>query len=131
MGIGPDILRNAVAIANTVTKNLRFQATVTYYKAVSDSTGYGGVTHPTGVSLEAIVDFARKQVRTREGVLTVTRATIDLLDVAAVAAATGGDGIGNDDKFVLPDGDSGPILDISGFIDSGTGQPVATTVMLG
>ena len=124
-----DVVRSGVKIADQVTKDL--QATVTYYRAVPDTTGYGGITHPSGVPLRAIVDFARKQVRTREGVLTVTRATIDLLDVAAVRAATGGEGIGNDDKFVLPDGDTGPILDISGFIDSGTGNPVATTVMLG
>jgi hypothetical protein len=124
-----DALRAGVKVADSVTKPL--QATVTYYKAVPDTSGYGTFTYPTAVTLRAIVDFARKQVRTREGILTVTRATIDLLDVAAVVAATGGEGIGNDDRFVLPDGDTGPILDISGFIDAGTGQPIATTVMLG
>ena len=124
-----EVLRAGVKIADSVTKPL--QAEVTYSRAVADPSGYGAFTYPTSVKLRAIVDFARKQVRTREGILTVTRATIDLLDVAAVVAATGGEGIGNDDRFVLPDGDSGPILDISGFIDAGTGQPIATTVMLG
>lgn len=124
-----DILRSAVKIADSVTKDI--QATVQYSKAVPDTSGYGDFTYPNTVPLRAIVDFTSKQVRTREGVLTVTRATIDLLDVAAVVAATGGDGIGNDDKFILPDGDTGPILDISGFVDAGTGKPIATTVMLG
>jgi hypothetical protein len=124
-----DVLRAGVKVADSVTKPL--QAEVTYYRAVADTSGYGNFTYPTSVKLRAIVDFARKQVRTREGILTVTRATIDLLDVAAVVTATGGEGIGNDDRFILPDGDTGPILDISGFIDAGTGQPVATTVMLG
>lgn len=124
-----DILRSAVKIADGVTKDI--QATVQYSQAVPDSSGYGDFTYPNTVSLRAIVDFKARQVRTREGVLTVTRATIDLLDVNAIVAATGGVGIGNDDKFVLPDGDTGPILDLGGFIDAGTGQPIATTVMLG
>lgn len=124
-----DTLRLGVKIADRVTKPI--QGTVMYSRAVADTSGYGDFTYPTTVPLRAIVDFARKQVRTRDGVLTVTRATIDLLDVAEVAAATNGEGIGNDDKFVLPDGDTGPILDLSGFIDAGTTQPIATTVMLG
>ena len=35
------------------------------------------------------------------------------------------------DKIVLPDGTTGPILDMSGFIDAGTGHPIATEVFLG
>ena len=124
-----DAVRAGIKAADGVTKPL--QPEVTYQRAVADTSGYGAFTYPTSVKLRAVVDFARKQVRTRDGILTVTRATIDLLDVAAIVAATGGEGIGNDDIFILPDGDTGPILDISGFIDAGTGHPVATTVMLG
>lgn len=124
-----DALRAGVKTADKVTKSL--QATVTYARAVPDTSGYGTFTYPTSVPLRAIVDFARKQVRTPQGELTVTRATIDLLDIAAIVAATNGEGISNNDRFILPDGDTGPILDISGFIDAGTGHPIATTVMLG
>lgn len=123
-----DTLRSGVKLVDKITKPL--QATVTYYRATSYD-GSGDTTFASGVPLRAIVDFARKQVRTPAGELTVTRATIDLLDIAEVVAATNGGGIGNNDRFVLPDGDSGPILDISGFIDAGTGHPIATTVMLG
>lgn len=115
-------------IADRVTKPL--QATVTYQRKLSED-GFGGITYSAAVPLRAIVDYASKQVRTRDGILTVTRATIDLLDVAAIVAATSGQGIGNDDKFTLPDGDVGVILDISGFIDAGTKNPIATKVMLG
>lgn len=121
-------LRAGIAVADKITKPL--QATVTYERATGND-GYGKTTFANGVPLKAIVDFARKQVRTTSGELSVTRATIDLLDINAVVKATGGEGIGNDDRFTLPDGDSGPILDISGFIDAGTGHPIATTVMLG
>lgn len=123
-----DALRAGVKVADKVTKPL--QATVKYERETT-ADEYGKVTPAAPVYLRAIVDFGRKQVRTSSGELTVTRATIDLLDIDAVVKATNGQGIGNNDKFTLPDGDSGPILDISGFVDAGTGHPIATTVMLG
>lgn len=124
-----DALRAGVKVADKVTKDL--QSAVTYQRAVADPSGYGSFMYPTSVTLRAIVDYTAKQVRTSGGILTVTRATIDLLDIDAVVKATGGEGIGNDDRFILPDGDTGPILDLAGFIDAGTGHPIATTVMLG
>jgi hypothetical protein len=123
-----ETLRAGIKLADKVTKPL--QATVTYERALT-STGYGGFEYAAAIELRAIVDYASKMVRTQSGVLTVTRATIDLLDIDAVVAATNGEGIGNDDVFTLPDGDTGAILDLSGFVDAGTGHPVATTVMLG
>lgn len=123
-----DIVRSGVAIANKITQPL--QAIVQYERS-KGTDGYGGLQYEGAVPLHAIVDYASKQVRTKEGILTVTRATIDLLDINEIVAATNGEGIGNNDRFTLPDGDTGPILDISGFIDAGTGNPVSTTVMLG
>src|SRR5678816_4704659 len=103
-----DILRNGVKIADNITKPL--QATVLYERALTPD-GYGSFTYAAPVQLKAIVDFARKQVRTQAGELTITRATVDLLNIDEVVAATGGEGIGNDDRFTLPDGDVGIILD--------------------
>lgn len=123
-----DALRAGVRIADGITKPL--QATVIYERVTAVS-GSGDRTYASPVQLRAIVDFTRKMVRTPAGEMTVTRATIDLLDIDALVAATDGEGVGNNDKFTLPDGDSGPILDISGFVDAGTGHPIATTVMLG
>jgi hypothetical protein len=124
-----DVLRTGVKIADQVTKPV--QATVTYHKATIGSDGYRTITHQTGVSLRAIVDWKQKQVRTLSGMLSVTRAIVTFLDVAELASATSNDGIGDHDKIVLPDGTTGPILDLGGFIDAGTGQPLATEVMLG
>lgn len=123
-----DALRAGVKLADKITKPL--QATVLYERESAEDE-YGATTRNAPVPLRAIVDFGRKQVRTATGELTVTRATIDLLDIDAVVAATAGEGIGNNDRFTLPDGDTGPILDISGFVDAGTGHPIATTVMIG
>lgn len=123
-----DVLRSGVAIADKITKPL--QCVVTY-KRYTTSDIYGKKQFASPVSLHAVVDFKANQVRTKEGVLTVTRATITLLNIQEVVAATGGEGIGNNDVFILPDGDTGPTLDIGGFIDAGTGHPLATTVMQG
>jgi len=123
-------LRSAVAIADAITKPL--QAAVSYERCTSTNVdGYGEKGYAAAVNLVAIVDWSQKPVRTQAGVLTVTRATVDLLNIADVVAATGGAGIGDDDRFTLPDGTTGPILDLAGFIDAGTGHPISTTVMLG
>lgn len=128
-----DILRSGVKIVDGVTKPL--QPYVSYWRYVSGD-AYGTATYSpaitsAGAQLRAIVDYKSTQVRTKEGVLTVSRALITLLDINAVVAATNGLGIDNNDKFTLPDGDTGPILDIRGFVDAGTGHPIATEVVIG
>jgi len=124
-----NILRSGIAVADNVTDSL--QATVQFEKSSISNDGYGTINYADPVPLKAIVDYAAKQVRTQAGILTVTRATIDLLDIDELNAATGGEGVSNEDRFTLPDGDTGPILDISGFIDAETGHPVLTRVMIG
>jgi hypothetical protein len=123
-----DVVRSGIKIADQITKPL--QASVTYEQCTG-SDDYGMKTYAASVSLNAIVDWKQKPVRTQAGVLTVTRATVGLLNIAEVVAATGGVGIGDDDRFTLPDGTTGPILDLGGFIDAGTGHPVSTEVYLG
>jgi hypothetical protein len=128
-----DVLQGAVAIADNVTKDL--QPIVDYHRFVSADYRGESVYDPPlgglGVGLHAIVDWKQKQVRTPTGELTVTRASITLLNIDEVVAATGGDGIGDQDVFILPDGTTGPILDMGGFIDASTGHPIATEVFLG
>lgn len=128
-----DVVRSGVAIADGVTKPL--QATVSFRHYVS-SDAYGTKVYAPDVALpalqlKALVDWKQKQVRTMDGVLSVSRAMVMFLDIAALVAATGGEGVDDNDVIVLPDGTTGPILDMSGFIDAGTGHPVATEVWLG
>lgn len=123
-----NVVRKGVATADKVTKSL--QALVTFEQYLSDD-GFGTAIYAYPRKLRAIVDWKQKQVRTAEGELTVTRATVTLLNIAEVVAATGGDGIDDKDRFTLPDGTTGPILDMGGFIDAGTGHPVATEVFIG
>jgi hypothetical protein len=124
-----DTVRNAVKLANTITQPL--QATVTFEKMVLSGDGFGTKTYPASVSLRAVVDWKQKQLRTQSGVLSVSRASVMFLDIVALMAATANSGIDDQDRITLPDGTTGPILDMAGFIDAGTGQPVATEVFLG
>lgn len=124
-----DTLRSAVRIADKVTKPI--QATVTYKRAVADTSGYGAFTYPTTVTMKAIVDWKQKQLRTPEGILSVSRASVMFLDIEELKAATNNQGIDDNDQIILPDGTTGPILDMAGFIDAGTTLPLATEVFLG
>ena len=123
-----DVLRAGVAVADSVTKPL--QAYVIYHRFLG-SDAYGAPVFAAPVQMKAIVDYVSSQVRTPEGILTVSRASILLIDVKEVLKATDNVGVDNGDRFFLPDGDTGPILDIRGFVDAITGIPVATEVMIG
>lgn len=128
-----DVLRSGVSIADSVTRPL--QATVQYRHFLSaDGQGaslYDPPMDQPALELVAIVDWRQKSLRTMTGELSVSRASVLFLNIAALVAATGGEGIDDGDIIVLPDGTTGPILDMTGFIDAGTGHPVATEVFLG
>jgi hypothetical protein len=121
-------IRGAVKTTDRVVKSL--QPTVVFERALS-SDGAGAVTYSSPVNLKAIVEDKQEIVRTLSGGLSQSKTHITFLDVASVAIATGGQGIKESDRITLSSGETGPILSISGFIDAGTGQPVAPEVYLG
>lgn len=127
MGLA-SVIRNAVAVADKVTQDL--QALVTLRHVISSNSS-GDITWGDPVSLHALVDWKQKHLRTQSGELTVSRASVLFVDVTELLAATNNDGIDDNDIITLPDGTTGPILDMSGFIDAGTGRPFATEVFLG
>ena len=122
-----DVLRTGVKIIDTVVDSL--QSTVTLERFFVDDSGQPD--HGAPITLKAIVDWRQKQVRTATGVLSVSRANVMFVDVAELSAATNGEGIDDNDIITLPDGTTGPILDMAGFIDPGTAQPLATEVWIG
>lgn len=123
-----EALRAGIAAADGVLKPL--QASVRFYRCTAIDKA-GKKTYASAVLLLAHIDLAQKKVETSGGELLSTTATITFLDVAAVASATAGLGIREVDKIVLPSGATGPIIDIGGYVDPGTGYPVATEVTLG
>jgi hypothetical protein len=123
-----NVVRSAVKTADLATRPL--QATVSYQRYTGQD-AFGDPSFAASVSLLAIVDWRARQRRTATGVLTVSRAMVTFLDASALAAATAGNGIDDKDVLTLPDGTTGPILDLGGFVDAGTGLPIATEAFLG
>lgn len=125
-----DVIRKAPAIADKVTKAL--QPVVTYERADPLPDSYSTENYLPAVSLRALVEWKQMQERTSTGVMTVTRPIITFLNVAEVAAATGGLGFNTNDRLTLSDGTTGPIRMLDGaLLDSGTNRPILTQVMLG
>jgi hypothetical protein len=126
-------LRSGVKIADKVTKPL--QSIVTYRRYTGQN-GFGEKTYSPSlsspaISLRAVVEDKQEQVRTFSGELSQAKTSVLFLDVNSLITATSGQGIKEDDLIILQNGDTGPILNTSGFIDGGTGIPIATQVYLG
>ena len=115
------LLASAVALANNVTQSLGLQADVTYYQAISPADGAGKVDRLAGVILKAIVEQKLKQVRTISGEMVMSRSNVTFLEPRVIST---------DDKIVLPDGSTGPILATQGFVDD-TQAAILTQVFLG
>jgi hypothetical protein len=123
-----DVVKTVVGLVDKVVKPL--EPVVSFERYLGES-GDGGVTYAAAVPLHAIVEWKSAQVRTPTGVLTVSRTSVLFLNIAELSAATAGEGVDDLDRITLPDGTSGPILDLGGFIDAGTGHPFATEAFLG
>lgn len=123
-----DVIRAGVKVADQVTKDL--QSTVTY-KRYKETNSEGTRTFYASKTLRAIVDRKQTQVKTAEGIMSLSRASITFLDIDALMLATGNAGINTNDVIVLPDGTTGPILNTAGFMDRSKEVPVATEVYLG
>lgn len=123
-----DVLRAGVAVAHGVTKPL--QATVGYEQCTGRDE-YGERTYAASVALTAIVEWKQAKVETDGGTMAAYRATVLFLDAPRLASATAGAGVGYEDRITLPDGSTGPIVSLGGFVDAGTNAPLATEVYVG
>lgn len=114
---------------NSETRSL--QTAVSYVRVTARDEYGAPTTYAAATSLHAVVDFVNAPVRNREGVTVMARATLTMLDVDEVVAATNNEGVDTDDEFTLPDGSTGKVLSIGGFMDPGTFGPIPLTVYLG
>ncbi len=131
------ILTNALKVIDGVTKSLALQATITFERYQS-SAGDGAETYGSPVTLYSVVEFKQRSVRTSSGELAQSTATLTIVDlpalVAATPAITGGGKAGwifTKDRITLPNGAKQPILNVGGFVDGGGGQLIPTEVYLG
>lgn len=114
------LLDDVVALAYNVTDSLGLQAVITYEKYLStDGAGKKAYVAPT--SIKALVENKQRQIRGADGQLGMSRAKVTILDPSIVVSVF--------DRITLPDGTTGPILDISGFINSV--HPILSEVYIG
>jgi hypothetical protein len=124
-----DIIRNGVAIADRLTKDL--QAIVTH-EAWVGQTGSGRSMYGPPINRKAIVDTRVRDRVTNAGQTVTTRASIQFLEAIEPNGAIGRvEPIDPRDRITLPDGTSGPIVDIGGFIDGQTNRPYTSEVWIG
>ena|SRR5580765_3712959 len=123
-----DTLRAGVAVADGVTKSVQTTVSVERY---AGSDGYGSDYWFDPVFMKASCDWKQSTVPSADGILVAARVTVTFTDIKEMQLKTEGKGIGQYDKITLPDGTTGPILGMEGFVDAGTTKPLATDVHLG
>jgi len=123
-----DVLRSGVAIADGILKPLECDVSVERYGGTD---AYGTDVWLPAITMKAICDWKQSQSTTSSGALTLSRVVVTFIDIKEMVEKTNGQGISDQDKITLPDGTTGPILNMAGFIDAGTGKPIATDVYLG
>lgn len=124
-----DIIKNAVAIADTVTAPL--QVAVDHY-AWTGSDDFSKPTYARPVSRLAVVEELQRYRRTETGQEIVQKASITFIrPISANGASQRREPIDPRDKIVLANGYTGPILNVQGITDPGTDQPYMLEVILG
>lgn len=118
------IIRKGVALADRITKSL--QGDVIHYhwsgddQADQDATG--DKTFPAPVTRKAVITLKQQFIRTSAGEDAVSHAQVTFLSPVDVHMQ---------DQIILPDGTTGPILNIAGPVDPSTGKVYAVDVWLG
>lgn len=129
------LVRNMVAVANDVTRDL--QMPVTHLAWIGED-GYGDPTYDVatlgadGGPLMAVVEQALQQHRLPTGQAVETKAHLVFVQPVPPNGTSGRqEPFDTRDSITLPDGTTGPIVDIKGPYDPGTGRPFITEVWLG
>ncbi len=122
-------LRKGVALAHGVLGSC--EGTVVHEAWIGDD-GYGKDSFDTPVGRPCIIEYENKQIYDKDGNLAVLKATLQfLVPLTANGAANRAEPIDPRDIFTLPNGSKGSILSTGGFVDPGTGLPLAPSVQIG
>ncbi len=124
-----DILRNGIALAHRITGDLQVQV---QHSAWIGTDVYGKNTYAAAVDRRAIVDYKQRLTRQLNGQEIVQVATITFLEPIEDNGAEGRrEPVDTRDRMVLPNGQTGPIVEVSGPMDPNTSNPYMLTVGLG
>jgi hypothetical protein len=124
------LLTTIVKIADSVTNSLKFQTYVTYRQWIGNETGYGDEKLNPAKKIRAVVEFKQQNVTTSAGTETVSKLSVLFIDLPALMKATNNAGLSVQDFIQLPDGTTGPILSLDGFVDPSIGVGAAKGKMV-
>ncbi len=124
------LVKSCVAVADSVVGSL--QDAVVHHPWTSD-TSHGVPQYGTSVSRQAVVDQTRKRRRDANGDEVWQTAKITFpRPITANGTSGRKEPVDPRDKFVLPDGSTGPIIEVmNGPINPATHAPYFVEVMLG
>jgi hypothetical protein len=128
MGLG-GLVRSGIALANSITGTL--QVDVIHHPWIG-SLSDGMASYGLATVRRAIVEAKQEQVRTFTGEEATSRAMVTIIGPVEDNGAAGRrEPIDPRDRLILPDGTTGPILDVQGLVDAGTGRPYMYQIALG
>jgi len=102
------LLSDVIGIADGITRDLGLQGSVNH-EVCTLLDGAGARSYAAPVSRGAIVEKKQKLVKTTNGEMEMSQASITFLSPTPV---------GMFDRLTLADGTTGPILNTGGFVDS-------------
>jgi hypothetical protein len=118
------LIRDSLSLGHTITLDRKLQVRTVQHAAwdgvTYDSNGQPVISPPVNVS--CIVEITNELIQTASGEMSRARSKLTFLQPRHITTR---------DIFTLPDGSTGPILDIKGVVDPSTNMPYAPEVYLG
>lgn len=123
------IVRAGLATAKKITADLQVDVTHAAWTGVD---GYALPTFASAITRKAIVERRQRIIRTTSGETVMSRATVLFLEPIKKNGASGRtEPIDPRDVITLPDGTTGPIVDVNGLMDPTTDRPYYAEVFIG
>ena len=124
-----EIVRSGVAMAREVSDSLLVEVK---HQAWIGLTSFGAPNYADPVTRRAVVEMKQRRVQMENGEVAVSRTQVTFIEpLPANGAANRREPLDLRDVITLPDGTSGPILDISGVFDPETNAPYMLQIFLG
>jgi len=130
-----DVIRAGVATANGITKSLHAPV---IHRAWTGQDPYGESTYAPpsvgadGQTLRGLVEIKQTSRTMPNGQMSQSKAYVMFIEPVPVNGAPGRtEPIDTRDYIELPNGMTGPILDVEGLVDADTHEPYFTEVWLG
>lgn len=125
-----DIIRDvAIKVAHDVTISVQVDV---LHSAWIGQSGTGVPRYATAVSRPCLFERAQRQIMTRDGREVMSRHKLSFIHAIEANGAPGREEpIDPRDKIEVPGVASGPIIDVEGLVDPGTGLPFYAIVWIG